>query len=321
MSYVNNYVIDIKIKNKNDIEDLYKFCNTYGDFIIAVTYLVKTKTFEIIVEADKSKNMIYYTKAMSEIFKNLSYFEDYNIRYMYEFAIEKLYDLLYDLKLSYKNTRIYLYFKGDYFKGDNFKWNIRDIPKIMFKILYEFKYTDITEIINWFIIFLENYEDEDYENYIDSCINMCCDVMYKTIDIYRYKRRCNKNKTEIPKNVKEYIDYSYKYKGLVDDKDYPYIDVYSIPDVFCIHDHNLIYSSQCDSLSDSCDSSYDSSYDSSSDSCDSYDSLSDLENEEIPIIENNIFNNNNEEEDYDEEYTEIIRSRRIKKNFAISINN
>ena len=68
------------------------------------------------------------------------------------------------------------------------------------------------------------------------------------------------------------------------------------------------------------DSSYDSSYDSSSDSCDSYDSLSDLENEEIPIIENNIFNNN-EEEDYDEEYTEIIRSRRIKKIFTISINN
>lgn len=317
MSDIYTFTIRIKIKNQDDIENLYKFCNTYREYIRSISYLVKRKIFEIIVKVyEKSKDIDYFISLITAMFENLKYPKDFEVYYITTFTFKNPYNKLWYSRLSYTNTRMYLYFKDG-----SYGWDIRYIPKIMYEILYNFKISDMNEIICWSIIFFKNYINSDYKLFIRSCVKRYYDKKHKIINIQRFKGICGMNGEKITRHIKNYMDYDYEFKGEasgIKDDEHPYISIDKIPNVYLLGDFmdDILSNNSCFNI-DTFDLK--ESEIKKEEEIDYNLDILFLQNKENSVIENNIFNNN--EEDYDEEYLEITRSRRIKKNFAISINN
>ena len=339
------YIFSVKIKKQEYNKNLYEFCKYYEDIIVTITYLVTKKVYEIIIHIENTDYIKEVEQTASKIFKDLKLDKDFETYYMSDFEFYKLSGLLFYEKISFCNPRMYLYYSGT---SKQFK--IEKIPIVMFDILYNFKISNMKEIICWFVLFLRNLINKNYEMFIKMCIKRYYDNNSETVNINKYKGLCWKNK-RIQGSINEYVYYSYYVEELkYDDPDYPYIDIERIPNVSKVYSfmekeinkrHLLDDSYSSDESDYSNDSDYsDESY--SSDESEYSDDLDDVikvkkskkpnkldELDEIEkpetlqstikensIIENNIFNNDDEEED--NEYFEIIRIRRIKKSFMIN---
>ena len=364
------YIFSVKIKKQEYNKNLYEFCKHYEDIIVTITYLVTKKMYEIIIHIENTDYIKEVEQTASKIFKDLKLDKDFETCYMSDFEFYKLSGLLFYEKISFCNPRMYLYYSGT---PKQFK--IEKISIVMFGILYNFKISDMKEIICWFVLFLRNLINKNYEMFIKMCIKRYYDNNRETVNIHKYKGLCWKNK-RILGSINEYINRSYYVEELkYNDPDYPYIDIEKIPNVSKVYSfmekeinkRHLLDDSYSSDESDYSDESYSSDeseysddldYSDESDYSDEHcsldesdksfdlddlievkkskkpnklnklDELDEIEKQETlhstikedSIIENNIFNNDEDEEE-DNEYLEIVRSRRIKKNFAISINN
>ena len=337
MSFTYRFSFVIKIDKQSYNKNLYNFCEYYKDIIFAITYEVKNKTYEIIFGTNDTDFKEIKLKA-SEIFENLKYNKDYNFSYVSDLGFEELKENIYIHKLSYNNPKMYLYYNE--IIG---KFKIEYTPLFIFDILYKFKKSDMDEIICWHMLFSNCLTNNDYERFNVWCIIRYWDDKYKFINIHKMNGMYCKNK-RIPKDIKKYTCYISYDKELDDFEDfYKYIKVGKIPNVFRItnfmrklekeaddkgyYDEFIIddYEQMNEEIKEKKEMEkiekkalktiqenqkikkveYDVDYD--------LDILFSTDKENS-IIENNIFDN----EEEDEEYFEIMRTRRIKKSFMIN---
>lgn len=337
------YIFSVKIKKQEYNKNLYEFCKHYENIIVAITYVVNKKMYEIIIHIENTDYIKEVEQTASKIFKDLKLDKDFETCYMSDFEFYKLSGLLFYEKISFCNPKMYLYYSGT---PKQFK--IEKIPIVIFDILYNFKSSDMKEIICWFVLFLRNLINKNYEMFIKMCIKRYYNNNSETVNIHKYKGLCWKNK-RIQGSINKYINHSYYVEELkYDDPDYPYIDIERIPNVSKVYSfmekeinkwHLLDDSYSSDESDYSDDSNYSDDLDDiikvkKSKNQDDFDELIELDEldeldeideiekpetlhstiKENSIIENNIFDNEKE----DEEYFEIIRIRRIKKSFMIN---
>ena len=275
-------VFDVKFKTHDNIENLYEFCKFFEDMIVGIIYCVKYKRYEIYLEGDGDTRKIIDIPLR----KVESIFK--NLIIYEDFCVSFTQDEYFNEHEDLLND-LFVSSKNPtiylYYNKIEKRFKIDCIPKIIFEILDKFKISDLEEIIYLHKLFSENLKNKTHALYFDSCIKRYYNEEYKTINI----KINDITKMKISGNFKYYINRNYRINNsYVHSFNNSYTNVKRIADNdFILSDINL------------------------------NNFFSEKEN---PIIKNNIFNNN-EEEDYDEEYTEIIRSRRIKKIFTISINN
>ena len=337
MSFTYRFSFVIKIVKQSYNKNLYKFCEYYKDIIFAITYEVKKKTYEIIFGTNDTDFKEIRLKA-SEILEDLKCNKDYYSRYVSNIRFKELKENIYIHKLSYNNPKMYLYYNETIGK-----FKIEYTPLFIFDILYKFKKSDMDEIICWHMLFFNCLTNKDYERFIIWCIIRYWDDKYKFINIHKMNGMCCKNK-RIPKDIKKYTSYISYDKELDDFEDfYKYIMIGKIPNVFNItsfmrklekeaddkdyYDEFIIddYEQMIEEIKEKKEMEkiekkvlktirenqkieiveYDLDYD--------LNILFSIDKEDS-IIENNIFDNEKE----DEEYFEIMRSRRIKKSFMIN---
>ena len=224
MTYL--YAFNVKIKNQEYNKNLYEFCKYYEDIIVAITYVVNKKMYEIIIYVENTDYIKEVEQTASKIFKDLKLDKDFETSYILYFEFYKLEGLLYDEKISFCNPRMYLYYNKI---PKQFK--IEKIPIVMFDILYNFKRSNMKEIICWFMLFLKSSINKNYEMFIKMCIKRYYDNNRETVNIHKYNGLCWKNK-RIHGSINEYIYHSYYVEELkYNDPDYPYIDIEKIPNV------------------------------------------------------------------------------------------
>ncbi len=337
MTYL--YAFNVKINKQAYNKILYEFCKLYENKIIAITYEVKKKTYNIIVEVEDVKIINEMELKAFEMFKNLIYNKDYEIKYILTSEFIKLYNIIYFPKLSYGNPKMYLYINETFGK-----FKIEYTPLFIFDILYKIKISDMDEIICWNMIFYNCLNNKDYETFIIWCIIRYWDDKYKFINIHKMNGMCGNNK-RIPKDIKKYTSYISYDKELDDFEDfYKYIMIGKIPNVFNIASFMRKLEKEADDKNyydDFIIDDYEQMIEEIKEKKEmeklekkalktiqenqkieivEYDLDYDLKvlfstDKEDSIIENNIFDN---EEEEDEEYFEIMRTRRIKKIFTIN---
>ena len=330
MSFTYRFSFVIKIDKQSYNKNLYNFCEYYKDIIFAITYEVKKKTYEIIFGTNDTDFKEIRLKA-SEILEDLKCNEDYYSRYVSNIRFKELKENIYIHKLSYNNPKMYLYYNESI---DKFK--IEYTPLFIFDILYKFKKSDMDEIICWHMLFFNCLTNNDYERFIIWCIIRYWDDKYKFINIHKMNGMCGKNK-RIPKDIKKYIDYDQYYdegsNEIIDvgDDNYPYIEIEKIPNVFNIASFMRKLEKEAEEK-DNYDDFIIEDYEKMIEEIKETKALKTIQenketeivdydlkvlfsiDKEDSIIENNIFDNEKE----DEEYFEIMRSRRIKKSFMIN---
>lgn len=335
MTYL--YAFNIKINKQAYNKILYEFCKLYENKIIAITYEIKKKIYNIIVEVEDVEIINEMELKTSEMFKDLIYNKDYETEYILLSEFIKLYNIIYFPKLSCDNPKMYLYINETFGK-----FKIEYTPLFIFDVLYKFKISDMDEIICWNMIFYNCLTNKDYGTFIIWCIIRYWDNKYKFINIHKMNGFCSKNE-RIPKDVKKYIDYCKCEKDLDNlleiEAEKLYINITQIPYVFNViffmkklekeakvngdyKDFDIInYETMIKEIKEMKKTKktlktiqenkemeiveYDLDYD--------LDILFSMDKEDS-IIENIIFDNKEE----DEEYFEIMRTRRIKKSFMIN---
>lgn len=318
------FTFNIKIKNQDYNKKLYDFCKYYENIIVAITYSVKSKIYEIIVDNETTNFIKDAMTIATKIFKDLTYDKDYESYYIQKFKFYNLEEgILYGFKPSHHNPRMYLYFN----KAIN-HFKIEKIPIVIFDILYNFTISDMKEIFCWSILFIENLEYKNYEMFINSCIERYYDKNHKIVNINQYNSVYCKNKT-IPHSIKKFIRSKYYDKDLKYSYPYyPHINIEKIPYYF---KEQIFTKEELKKI----DSEFKINTNSPKEKeifktiqkdqemefidC-SLEELDDIvalvsTNKENSIIENNIFNDDEED---DKEYLEIVRTRRIKKSFMIN---
>ena len=343
MSYIYDFSFDVKIDKQAYNKNLYKFCEYYKDIIVAITYEVKKKTYNIIVGINDTDFTKEIKLKASEIFEDLKCNKDYCMFYVPTFEFVNLRENIYTHRLSNSNPKMYLYF--DQMIG---RFKIEYISLFNFDVLYKFKKSDIDEIICWNMIFNDCLTNKDYERFNIWCVLRYWDEKHKFINIHQFNGICDKDK-RIPKDIKKYIDYDQYYdegsNEIIDvgDDNYPYIEIEKIPNVFSITKFMKKLEKEADDK-DYYDDFIIDDYEQMIEEIKEKKEIEKVEkkalktiqeNQEIEIVEydldydlkilfstdkeNSIIENiifNNEEED--EEYLEIMRTRRIKKSFMIN---
>ena len=329
MTYL--YAFNVKINKQAYNKNLYKFCEYYKDIIVAITYEVKKKTYNIIVGINDTDFTKEIKLKASEIFEDLKCYKDYDIYYVSTSEFVELRENIYTYRLSNSNPKMYLYFNEmiGIFK-------IEYISLFIFDVLYKFKKSDIDEIICWDMIFYDCLTNEDYERFNIWCVLRYWDEKYKFINIHKFNGMCDKDK-RIPKDVKKYLDYDQYYdegsNEIIDvgDDNYPYIEIEKIPNVFNIASFMRKLEKEAEEKDDYDDfiiEDYEQMIEEIKEkkalkTIQEYQEIEIVEydlnilfstDKEKLIIENIIFNN----EEEDEEYLEIVRIRRIKKSFMIN---
>ena len=329
MTYL--YAFNVKINKQIYNKNLYKFCEYYKDIIFAITYEVKKKTYNIIVGINDTDFTKEIKLKASEIFEDLKCYKDYDIYYVSTSEIVELRENIYTYRLSNSNPKMYLYF--DQMIG---RFKIEYISLFNFDVLYKFKKSDIDEIICWDMIFYDCLTNEDYERFNIWCVLRYWDEKYKFINIHKMNGICDKDK-RIPKDIKKYIDYDQYYdegsNEIIDvgDDNYPYIEIEKIPNIFNIASFMRKLEKEAEEKDDYDDFIIED-YEKMIEEIKEKKALKTIqENKETEIVnydlkvlfltdkENSIIENiifDNEEED--EEYLEIVRTRRIKKSFMIN---
>lgn len=338
MTYL--FAFNIKINKKAYNKDLYEFCKYCEDVIVMITYEVKKKTYNIIVEIEDLEVKYDLKLKAFEIFKDLKYNKDYETQFIPSFVFKELEKNIYTCRISYNNPRMYLYFNR--MVG---KFKIEYISLFIFDTLNKFKISNMKEIICWHMIFFDCSEYDEYERFNIWCILRYWDEKYKFINIHKFNGICGKNK-RIPKDVKKYINYESYDRNINEylnfEHDYPYIDVAQIPNVFNVINFMEKLEMEADE-NDDYDEFIIDNYEQMIEKIKEMEEMKEIEkkslktiqkNHEIEIadydlnilfstdkensiIENIIFDNEEDEDDY-EEYFEIVRTRRIKKSFMIN---
>ena len=240
----------------------------------------------------------------SEIFKDLKYNKNYKIYRISEVKFNELERKCYDCMVSCINPKMFLYYCRHYAYSPeeelNYKFNINYLSILIFDILYNFKLSDIDEIICWYALFFEFMEQDDHEDFINSCIARYWDEEHKVINIRKMNGAIDENK-RIPE------------KYIIDES---CIDISEIPDIFDVirftQKINISVYRDIDYYDQKINEIEDKIQESEIIDDDIYISIP--KEKENSIIENIIFDNEKE----DEEYFEIIRIRRIKKSFMIN---
>ena len=322
MTYL--FAFNIKINKKIHNKDLYEFCKYCEDVIVMITYEVKKKTYNIIVEIEDLEVKYDLKLKAFEIFKDLKYNKDYETQFIPSFVFKELEKNIYTCRISYNNPRMYLYFNR--MVG---KFKIEYISLFIFDTLNKFKISNMKEIICWHMLFFTCLNYNDYEKFNIWCVLRYWDDKYKNINIHKFNGICGKDK-KIPKDVKKYINYKIYDKEincfLNFEHDYPYINIIQIPNVFNITNFMENLEKEANDTNDYKNFINDNYEKMIKDIKEikkkekvEYDLyyelkvlfLTDKENSDIKNI---IFNN----EEEDEEYLEIVRTRRIKKSFMIN---
>lgn len=332
MTYL--YAFNVKINKQAYNKNLYKFCEYYKDIIFAITYEVKKKTYNIIVGINDTDFTKEIKLKASEIFEDLKCYKDYDIYYVSTSEIVELRDNIYTHRLSNNNPKMYLYF--DQMIG---RFKIEYISLFNFDVLYKFKKSDIDEIICWDMIFYDCLTNKDYERFNIWCVLRYWDEKHKFINIHQFNGMCDKDKI-IPKDIKKYIDYDQYYdegsNEIIDvgDDNYPYIEIEKIPNIFNITSFMRKLEKEAKEK-DNYDDFIIEDYEKMIEEIKEKKALKTIrENKEMEIVDydldilfsldeeksdiKNIIFNIEEEEDDDEEYLEIVRTRRIKKSFMIN---
>lgn len=320
------YTFKVEINKQTYNKNLYKFCEYFEDIIKAIIYTVKTKTYKIIVKSEEPKFQNKLIMKASEIFKDLKYEKDYKTYRISEIKFNELERKCYDCMVSCINPKMFLYYCRHYAYSPEeeleYKFNINYLSILIFDILYNFKLSDIDEIICWYALFFEFMEQDDHEDFINSCIARYWDEEHKVINIRKMNGAIDENK-RIPE---EYI---------INES---CIDISEIPDVYVFDvirftqklnvDVNravMYYDQKINKMEDKTIKVVNKFKESEIIDDEIYISIP--KEKENSIIKNTIFDNEEEEEDdyeyeedeyEDEEYFEIMRTRRIKKSFMIN---
>lgn len=338
MTYL--YAFNVKINKQVYNKNLYEFCKFYEKKIIMITYEVKKKTYNIIVEDEDARIISEMELKAAEIFKDLRYNKDYETQFIPYFVFNELEKNIYTHRISYNNPRMYLYV--DEMVG---KFKIEYVSLFIFDTLNKFKISDMEEIICWHMLFFDCSEYDEYERFNIWCVLRYWDEKYKFINIHKFNGKCGKNK-KIPKDVKKYINYESYDRNINDylnfEHEYPYIDISQIPNVFNVINFMEKLEMEADE-NDDYDEFIIDDYEQIIEKIKEMEEMKEIEkkslktiqknhemeiadydlnilfstDKENSIIENIIFNNEEKEDDY-EEYLEIIRIRRIKKSFMIN---
>ena len=312
------YVFKVEINKQTYNKNLYKFCEYFEDIIKAIIYTVKTKTYKIIVKSEEPKFQNKIIMKASKIFKDLKYKKDYKTYRISEDKFRNLERKSYDCLLSCNNPKMFLYYCRHYAYSPEeeleYKFNINYLSILIFDILYNFKLSDIDEIICWYALFFEFMEQDDHEDFINSCIARYWDEEHKVINIRKMNGAIDENK-RIPE---EYI---------INES---CIDISEIPDIYVFDvirftqkinvdvDRAVMYYDQkINKMGDETIKVVNKFKESEIIDDEIYISIP--KEKENSIIKNTIFDNEEDEyEDEEEEYFEIIRTRRIKKSFMIN---
>ena len=315
MSY---YTFKVEINKQTYSKNLYKFCEYFEDIIKAIIYTVKTKTYKIIVKSEEPKFQNKIIMKASKIFKDLKYKKDYKTYCISEVKFNELERKCYDCMVSCINPKMFLYYCRHYAYSPEeeleYKFNIDYLSILIFDILYNFKLSDIDEIICWYALFFEFMEQDDHEDFINSCIARYWDEEHKIINIRKMNGAIDENK-RIPE---EYIIN----ESCIDISEIPDIYVFDVirftqkinVDVFRAIDY---YDQKINKMEDKTLKVVNKFKESEIIDDEIYISIP--KEKENSIIKNTIFDNEEDEyEEEDEEYFEIIRTRRIKKSFMIN---
>ena len=312
------YTFKVEINKQTYNKNLYKFCEYFEDIIKAIIYTVKTKTYKIIVKSEEPKFQNKIIMKASKIFKDLKYEKDYKTYRISEDKFRNLERKSYDCLLSCNNPKMFLYYCRHYAYSPEeeleYKFNINYLSILIFDILYNFKLSDIDEIICWYALFFEFMEQDDHEDFINSCIARYWDEEHKVINIRKMNGAIDENK-RIPE---EYI---------INES---CIDISEIPDIYVFDvirftqkinvdvDRAVMYYDQkINKMGDETIKVVNKFKESEIIDDEIYISIP--KEKENSIIKNTIFDNEEDEyEDEEEEYFEIIRTRRIKKSFMIN---
>ena len=318
------YTFKVEINKQTYSKNLYKFCEYFEDIIKAIIYTVKTKTYKIIVKSGESNFQNKLIMKASEIFKDLKYEKDYKTYRISEIKFNELERKCYDCMVSCINPKMFLYYCKHYAYSPEeeleYKFNINYLSILIFDIIYNFKLSDIDEIICWYVLFYEFLEEDNHEDFINSCIARYWDEEHKVINIRKMNGAIDENK-RIPE---EYI---------INES---CIDISEIPDVFdvirftqkiniSVYRAIEYYDQKINEIEDETIKVANKLKETEIIDDDIYISIP--KEKENSIIKNTIFDNEEEEEDdyeYEEddyeyeEYFEILRTRRIKKSFMIN---
>lgn len=312
------YTFKVEINKQTYNKNLYKFCEYFEDIIKAIIYTVKTKTYKIIVKSEEPKFQNKIIMKASKIFKDLKYEKDYKTYRISEDKFRNLERKSYDCLLSCNNPKMFLYYCRHYAYSPEeeleYKFNINYLSILIFDILYNFKLSDIDEIICWYALFFEFMEQDDHEDFINSCIARYWDEEHKVINIRKMNGAIDENK----RILEEYI---------INES---CIDISEIPDIYVFDvirftqkinvdvDRAVMYYDQkINKMGDETIKVVNKFKESEIIDDEIYISIP--KEKENSIIKNTIFDNEEDEyEDEEEEYFEIIRTRRIKKSFMIN---
>lgn len=300
------YTFKVEINKQTYSKNLYKFCEYFEDIIKAIIYTVKTKTYKIIVKSGESNFKNKLIMKASETFKDLKYNKDYKTYRISEIKFNELERKCYDCMVSCINPKMFLYYCKHYAYSPEeeleYKFNIDYLSILIFDILYNFKLSDIDEIICWYALFFEFMEQDDHEDFINSCIARYWDEEHKVINIRKMNGAIDENK-RIPE---EYI---------INES---CIDISEIPDIFDVIRFTQKINISVYRAIDYYDQKINEIEDKIQESeiIDDNIYISIPKEKENSIIENIIFDN--EEDEEEEEYSEIMRIRRIKKSFMIN---
>ena len=312
------YTFKVEINKQTYDKNLYKFCEYFEDIIKAIIYTVKTKTYKIIVKSEEPKFQNKIIMKASKIFKDLKYEKDYKTYRISEDKFRNLERKSYDCLLSCNNPKMFLYYCRHYAYSPEeeleYKFNINYLSILIFDILYNFKLSDIDEIICWYALFFEFMEQDDHEDFINSCIARYWDEEHKVINIRKMNGAIDENK----RILEEYI---------INES---CIDISEIPDIYVFDvirftqkinvdvDRAVMYYDQkINKMGDETIKVVNKFKESEIIDDEIYISIP--KEKENSIIKNTIFDNEEDEyEDEEEEYFEIIRTRRIKKSFMIN---